>query len=54
MPYINKKVLNIGLTEKANEWLREEAKENGMSISVYIETLIRRQMKVENQLKAVQ
>jgi predicted HicB family RNase H-like nuclease len=54
MPYVNKKTLNIGVTEQVSKWVKEEARNQGMSASIYIEQLIRRQMKLENQLKAVQ
>lgn len=49
MAYVNKKQLTIGMTKEASEWAKEKAKSTGMSASVYIEQLIRKEMKKEKE-----
>lgn len=47
MAYVTKQTLTIGVTKEASEWAKEKAKSVGMSASVYIETLIRKEMDKE-------
>jgi len=49
MAFVNKKKVTIGLTEEVSSFAKEKAKSIGMSMSVYIETLLRKEMEREKQ-----
>ena len=50
MAYVNKVTLNIGVTKEISEWVKEHAKKQGMSASIYIEQLIRREKEKDSQI----
>ncbi|MBD3107191.1 hypothetical protein IEO70_02260 [Bacillus sp. AGMB 02131] len=49
MAFVNKKKVTIGLTEEVSTFAKEKAKSIGMSMSVYIETLLRKEMEKEKE-----
>lgn len=44
MAYVRKKQTTIGLTEEVIDFTKKKAQSIGMSMSVYIETLIRKEI----------
>ncbi|MFB3164702.1 hypothetical protein ABLO26_25410 [Neobacillus sp. 179-J 1A1 HS] len=45
MALVNKDRLTLGVTPEVKEWLQEESKRVGLNISVYIEQLVRSEMR---------